>query len=82
MATTGALGNYYVDSFLLGADASDELGAGRYAPGAPTSAHAASSPRRRYSAPPGTRCTLRAPTRCPRSITIITTTPMCTPRRP
>ncbi|EPQ04957.1 Homeobox protein Hox-A9 [Myotis brandtii] len=34
MATTGALGNYYVDSFLLGADASDELGAGRYAPGA------------------------------------------------
>ncbi|XP_057627740.1 homeobox protein Hox-A9 isoform X3 [Chionomys nivalis] len=34
MATTGALGNYYVDSFLLGADAADELGAGRYAPGA------------------------------------------------
>lgn len=33
MATTGALGNYYVDSFLLGADAADELGAGRYAPG-------------------------------------------------
>lgn len=34
MATTGTLGNYYVDSFLLGADAVDELGAGRYAPGA------------------------------------------------
>lgn len=34
MATTGALGNYYVDSFLLGAEAVDELGAGRYAPGA------------------------------------------------
>lgn len=34
MATTGALGNYYVDSFLLGADAAEELGAGRYAPGA------------------------------------------------
>ncbi|XP_028719975.1 homeobox protein Hox-A9 [Peromyscus leucopus] len=35
MATTGALGNYYVDSFLLGAEAADELGAaGRYAPGA------------------------------------------------
>ncbi|EGW08859.1 homeobox protein Hox-A9 [Cricetulus griseus] len=34
MATTGALGNYYVDSFLLGTDAADELGAGRYAPGA------------------------------------------------
>lgn len=34
MATTGALGNYYVDSFLLGADAADELSAGRYAPGA------------------------------------------------
>lgn len=34
MATTGTLGNYYVDSFLLGADTADELGAGRYAPGA------------------------------------------------
>lgn len=34
MATTGALGNYYVDSFLLGADAAEELGAGRYAAGA------------------------------------------------
>ncbi|KAM6152607.1 homeobox protein Hox-A9 isoform 3-T3 [Erethizon dorsatum] len=34
MATTGTLGNYYVDSFLLGADATDELSAGRYAPGA------------------------------------------------
>lgn len=34
MATTGALGNYYVDSFLLGADAAEELSAGRYAPGA------------------------------------------------
>lgn len=34
MATTGALGNYYVDSFLLGTDAADELSAGRYAPGA------------------------------------------------
>ncbi|KAM5272493.1 homeobox protein Hox-A9 isoform 2-T2 [Ctenodactylus gundi] len=34
MATTGTLGNYYVDSFLLGADAADELSAGRYAPGA------------------------------------------------
>ncbi|XP_012303265.2 homeobox protein Hox-A9 [Aotus nancymaae] len=33
MTTTGALGNYYVDSFLLGADAADELSAGRYAPG-------------------------------------------------
>uniref|UniRef100_A0A2K5R5T9 Homeobox A9 n=1 Tax=Cebus imitator TaxID=2715852 RepID=A0A2K5R5T9_CEBIM len=33
MATTGALGNYYVDSFLLGADSADELSAGRYAPG-------------------------------------------------
>ncbi|XP_012879947.1 PREDICTED: homeobox protein Hox-A9 [Dipodomys ordii] len=34
MATTGALGNYYVDSFLLGTDAAEELSAaGRYAPG-------------------------------------------------
>nr|KAF6319580.1 hypothetical protein mMyoMyo1_006417 [Myotis myotis] len=54
----------------------------RHWPSTPTSAHAASSPRRRCSAPPGTRCTPRAPTRCPRSITTITTTPMCTPRRP
>lgn len=30
--TTGALGNYHVDSFLLGADAADELSAGLYAP--------------------------------------------------
>lgn len=52
-------------------------------PSTPTSALAASSPRRRCLAPRGTRCTRRAPTRCPRPcITTITTTPMCTPRRP
>ncbi|XP_021488451.1 homeobox protein Hox-A9 [Meriones unguiculatus] len=34
MATTGTLGTYYVDSFLLGAEAADELGSGgRYGPG-------------------------------------------------
>ncbi|XP_055446506.1 homeobox protein Hox-A9 isoform X1 [Bubalus kerabau] len=52
-------------------------------PSTPTSALAASSPRRRCLAPRGTRCTRRAPTRCPRPcITTITTTPTCTPRRP
>ncbi|XP_070951050.1 homeobox protein Hox-A9 isoform X2 [Macaca nemestrina] len=48
-----------------------------------TSARAASSPRRQYSAPRGTRCTRRAPTLYPlRCTTTITTTPTCTPRRP
>ncbi|XP_073094775.1 homeobox protein Hox-A9 isoform X2 [Manis javanica] len=55
----------------------------RHWPSTPTSALAASSPRRRCSAPHGTRCTRRAPARCPlRCIITITTIPMCTPRRP
>ncbi|XP_047704612.1 homeobox protein Hox-A9 isoform X2 [Prionailurus viverrinus] len=87
MATTGALGNYYVDSFLLGADAADELGAGRYAPGA------LGQPPRQATAlaehPDFSPCSFQSkaavfgaswnPLQC---ITTTTTTPTCTPRRP
>nr|XP_010344001.1 homeobox protein Hox-A9 isoform X2 [Saimiri boliviensis boliviensis] len=60
------------------------LGRRRRWPSTPTSARAASSPRRQCSAPRGTRCTRRAPIlyplRC--TTTTTTTTPTCTPRRP
>lgn len=51
-------------------------------PNTPTSALAASSPRRRCSVPRGTQCTRQAPMRCLLRCITTTTTPTCTPRRP